>query len=171
MQTGEQLTPEFAQLWLQHRQQHVVEAKQSKDPQAPMYQKQQNQMVQMLQKMMQQGAPPTSPGVMQASGAQAGGGMPPMGAPQPQLGAPPAQGAPGGQQNQAPQVAQALASLMKAGAHVDVTDVNAALVKMGLPPLAHEVAPPSQSLNTAKAIADAAKPEPKPMGVNPVRKT
>jgi hypothetical protein len=129
-----------------------------------MYQKQQNQMVQMLQKMMQQGAPPTSPGVMQASGAQAGGGMPPMGAP-------PAQGAPGGQQNQAPQVAQALASLMKAGAHVDVTDVNAALVKMGLPPLAHEVAPPSQSLNVAKAVADAAKPEPKPMGVNPVRKT
>jgi hypothetical protein len=169
MQTGEQLTPEFAQLWLQHRQQHVVGAKQSKDPQAPMYQKQQNQMVQMLQKMMQQGGgqpQPTSPGVMQAAGAQAGGGMqmPQLGGP-PQQTQPPMGGAPGasgGQQNQAPQVAQALASLMKAGAHVDVTDVNAALVKMGLPPLAHEVAPPSQSLNTAKAIADAAKPPPKP---------
>jgi hypothetical protein len=166
MQTGEPLTPEFVQLWLKHRQDHVTGAKQTKDPQAPLYQKEQNQMMQMVQKLamqqQQQGPQPTSPGVMQQAGAQAGGGMPPMGSPaQGQLAAPP-QGGAGGQQNQAPQVAQALASLMKAGAHVGLDDVNAALVKMGLPPLATEVAPPAQSLNVAKAIADAAKPPPKP---------
>jgi hypothetical protein len=163
MQTGEPITPELGQLWLTHRQQHVMGAKQQRDPNAPMYQKQQNMMQKQFQMMMMQqggGQPqPTSPGVMQAAGAQAGGGMPPMGAPQAALPAPAAGGS-GGQQNTAPQVAQALASLMKAGAHVDVTDVNAALVKMGLPPLAKEVAPPSQSLNTAKAIADANRPQP-----------
>jgi hypothetical protein len=163
MQTGEPITPELGQLWLTHRQQHVMGAKQQRDPNAPMYQKQQNMMQKQFQMMlMQQGGgqpQPTSPGVMQQAGAQAGGGMPPMGAPP--MGAPaPAAPAQGGQQNTAPQVAQALASLMKAGAHVDVTDVNAALVKMGLPPLAKEVAPPSQSLNTAKAIADANRPQP-----------
>lgn len=163
MQLGEPITTELGQLWLQHRGQHVQAAKSKRDPMAPQYQKQQNQMMKMAQQMMAQQPQPTSPGVMQQAGAQAGGGMPPQGAPPgmpaPQMGAP--AGA-GGQQNQAPQVAQALASLMKAGAHVDVNDVNAALVKMGLPPLAMEVAPPAQSLNTAKAIADAGKPSPKP---------
>src|SRR5262249_4044954 len=47
-----------------------------------------------------------------------------------------------GNQDNPAAVANALANLMRAGAHVDVQDVNAALAAMGLPPLAKNVMPP-----------------------------
>ena len=136
--------PLQAQALLQHTQQHLQALQQKKDPMAKQAVKQMAPFMQILSMVAQQ--PPQS-------GAN-GVAQPP---PQPM-----ANGLNGGasdsSQDKPSAVANALANLMKSGAQVSTDDVHAALLKMGLPPLAQSVAPTAQHLNTAKAVADAIAP-------------
>lgn len=135
-----------AQAFTQHIQGHLQALQQKKDPTA-------QQANQMMAPFLQ---------ILGSIAAQAQQGMPGAnGAAQPPP-APMANGATGGASgappDNSPQVANALANLMKAGAQVSTDDVNAALAKMGLPPLVQSIAPTAQHLNTAKTIADAIAP-------------
>jgi hypothetical protein len=137
--SGAPVTPDTAKLLLQLGQLAIKELTQRGDPRIQQMAKQLQPVEQVLTQI--------------ASGQQAGGAP----------GAQPQQGA--AQQpppDNSPAKAQALASLMKAGAQVSPDDVNAALVAMGFPPFVASIAPTAQHLNVAKAAVDAAKPTPQP---------
>lgn len=144
-------TPEQAQAFMQHIQGHLQQLAQKRDPAARQIAQQFSPVLQLLGSVASQ--PPQN--VVPMAGAN-GVAQPPPGL----MANGPTGGAPANGQNQdkPSAVANALANLMKSGAQISVNDVNAALVNMGLPPLAQSIAPTKPHLDAAKAVAEAMNP-------------
>lgn len=120
-QQGKPITPEMAGLTLQHVSGHAQQIQQKKDKQGMMLLKNIAPVGAYLQSIVQQG--------QQAM-------QPPQGAPGAPQGSPQGQPPSPQQEDKPSATANALAALMKAGANISHDDVNAALVKLGLPPVA-----------------------------------
>jgi hypothetical protein len=138
-------TPQQAQALSQHIQGHLQALSTKKDPLAEKEVQNFAPILQMLDQVSQspQGAAGANDVAQSPSAPMANGA---------------AEGAPAQNQDKPSAVANALANLMKSGASVSVDEVNAALVNMGLPPLAQGVAPTTQALNATKAVAEAIAP-------------
>jgi hypothetical protein len=123
MQENEPITPEMANLLLQHVDAHMQALNQKKDPSLNNARQVAAPMIQMLQNILQSAPPPSN--VVPGPGAQQ----------QPPMTPTDASGIKSDRISDATKVANALAALIKAGVPMNMGDINAALVNMGLPPL------------------------------------
>ncbi len=143
-----QMTPELAQLVLQHGQEHMQGLEQKKDPAAAQIQQMLTPIVQVLTQVAQQPPPNNVVSMMQP---QTGNNN------QSVQQSPDSTTASSSSQDKPSAIMNALAALIKAGVPISSVDINAILVAAGLPPatppgMAMHVEPPAQPKTNQQSV-------------------